>query len=67
MKFLIISGRGGEEFADELSSALDAAYDNNYVLPDLKKYLKKIMWMIMINGCNSNVAFIKFWVSDLRF
>lgn len=37
VKPMMISGRGGEEFADELSAALDAAYDNNYVLPDLKK------------------------------
>lgn len=31
------SGRGGEEFAEEVSAALDAAYDNEFVLPDLKK------------------------------
>lgn len=37
LKFVIISGRGGEKFADELSAALDAAYDNIYLLPDLKK------------------------------
>ncbi|MCP9265027.1 Intermediate filament tail domain protein [Dirofilaria immitis] len=36
----LFAGRGGEEFADELNAALDAAYDNNYVLPDLKIVLE---------------------------
>uniref|UniRef100_A0A0M3I1E8 Ribosomal RNA-processing protein 42 n=1 Tax=Ascaris lumbricoides TaxID=6252 RepID=A0A0M3I1E8_ASCLU len=30
-------GRGGEDLAVEVTSALDVAYDNPYVLPDLKK------------------------------
>uniref|UniRef100_A0A2K6VSJ9 Ribosomal RNA-processing protein 42 n=1 Tax=Onchocerca volvulus TaxID=6282 RepID=A0A2K6VSJ9_ONCVO len=54
-------GRGGEEFADELSAALDAAYDNNYVLPDLKKLILspthawKLFVDIVLLQCDGNV------------
>ena len=30
-------GKGGDLYADYIVSALEAAYDNDYVLPDLKK------------------------------
>ncbi|KAK6114272.1 3' exoribonuclease family domain 1 protein [Brugia pahangi] len=59
--FLLNIGRGGEEFADELSAALDAAYDNNYVLPDLKKLILSPMhaWKLFVDivllQCDGNV------------
>ncbi|EFO25643.1 3' exoribonuclease [Loa loa] len=57
----LFAGRGGEEFADELSAALDAAYDNNYVLPDLKKLILSPMhvWKLFVDivllQCDGNV------------
>ncbi|VDM13177.1 unnamed protein product [Wuchereria bancrofti] len=57
----LFAGRGGDEFADELSAALDAAYDNNYVLPDLKKLILSPMhaWKLFVDivllQCDGNV------------
>ncbi|VDN07639.1 unnamed protein product [Thelazia callipaeda] len=57
----LFAGRGGEEFADELSAALDAAFDNDYVVPDLKKLILSPMHMwrlfvdIVILQCDGNV------------
>ncbi|KAL3990412.1 3' exoribonuclease family domain 1 protein [Acanthocheilonema viteae] len=57
----LFAGRGGEEFAGELSAALDAAYDNNYVLPDLKKLILSPMhaWKLYVDivllQCDGNV------------
>ncbi|KAM3727453.1 Exosome complex component RRP42 [Dirofilaria immitis] len=57
----LFAGRGGEEFADELNAALDAAYDNNYVLPDLKKLILSPMhvWKLFVDivllQCDGNV------------
>ncbi|CAG9532923.1 unnamed protein product [Cercopithifilaria johnstoni] len=57
----LFAGRGGEEFADELSAALDAAYNNNYVLPDLKKLILSPMhaWKLFVDivllQCDGNV------------
>uniref|UniRef100_A0A915Q171 Ribosomal RNA-processing protein 42 n=1 Tax=Setaria digitata TaxID=48799 RepID=A0A915Q171_9BILA len=57
----LFAGRGGEEFAGELSAALDAAYDNSYVLPDLKRlilsptHVWKIFVDIVLLQCDGNV------------
>ncbi|VDD88251.1 unnamed protein product [Enterobius vermicularis] len=45
------AGRGGEEFGIEIASALSAAYDNSYVLPDLKKLIVSPMhaWKLFVD------------------
>uniref|UniRef100_A0A914ZCQ1 Ribosomal RNA-processing protein 42 n=1 Tax=Parascaris univalens TaxID=6257 RepID=A0A914ZCQ1_PARUN len=54
-------GRGGEDLALEVTSALDVAYDNPYVLPDLKKLILSPMhaWKlyvdIVILECGGNI------------
>uniref|UniRef100_F1L2L6 Ribosomal RNA-processing protein 42 n=1 Tax=Ascaris suum TaxID=6253 RepID=F1L2L6_ASCSU len=54
-------GRGGEDLAVEVTSALDVAYDNPYVLPDLKKLILSPMhaWKlyvdIVILECGGNI------------
>ena len=35
---LFLSGKGGNEFADEIACALRTAYSNDYVVPDFEKY-----------------------------
>uniref|UniRef100_A0A0N5AZ04 Ribosomal RNA-processing protein 42 n=1 Tax=Syphacia muris TaxID=451379 RepID=A0A0N5AZ04_9BILA len=44
-------GRGGDEFGVELASALNAAYDNPFVLPDLAKLIVSPMhaWKIYVD------------------
>jgi hypothetical protein len=35
----VVAGKGGQDLADVLASALDGAYDNDFVLPDLAKWV----------------------------
>ncbi|VDK49421.1 unnamed protein product [Anisakis simplex] len=54
-------GRGGEDIGEEVASVLDAAYDNPYVLPDLKSlilspmHVWKLFVDIVILECGGNL------------
>ncbi|VDN18724.1 unnamed protein product [Gongylonema pulchrum] len=57
----LFAGRGGDEFAEQVSAALDAAYDSELVLPDLKKLIISPMhaWKVFVDvvllQCGGNV------------
>ncbi|KAH7701438.1 3' exoribonuclease [Aphelenchoides avenae] len=55
------AGKGGAEFGEDIAKALFSAYDNDEVLPDIKKFIlaKTHMWVVYVDvvilQCGGNV------------
>jgi exosome complex component RRP42 len=47
----LFAGRGGSDFGEDIAKALYNAYDNDYVLPDIKKFIlaPTHMWTLFVD------------------